>query len=75
MEAIKLDSKDIMIEALEIEEKINGMRDDMKSNHLMRLQSGACTVDPGLILIDMLNAFEKIGDFCYNIAQAVEGTK
>jgi len=33
------------------------------------------TVDPGLILVDMLTAFEKIGDFCYNITQAVAGIK
>jgi phosphate:Na+ symporter len=47
----------------------------MKSNHLMRLQSGICTVDPGLILVDMLSSFEKLGGFCFNIAQAVSGTK
>jgi len=75
VEAIRLDDKEIMSQAEEIEEKINQMRDEMKGNHLMRLQSGACTVDPGLILVDMLTAFEKIGDMCYNIAQAVSGTK
>ena len=65
----------ILERALEIENRIDDMREDMKSNHLMRLQSGACTVDPGLILVDMLSAFEKLGDFCFNIAQAVAGTK
>jgi phosphate:Na+ symporter len=72
---IERDDKEIMPEAEEMEKEINLMREDMKSNHLMRLQSGICTVDPGLILVDMLTAFEKIGDFCYNIAQAVTGTK
>ena len=43
------------------------MREEMRGNYIMRLQSGMCTVDPGLILVDMLTAFEKIGDFCYNI--------
>ena len=47
----------------------------MKDNHIMRLQSGQCTVDPGLILLDMLAAFEKMGDLCYNIAQAVYWVK
>ncbi len=75
VEAIRLDDKGIMPRAQEMEERINQMRDDMKGNHIMRLQSGACTVDPGLILVDMLTAFEKIGDFCYNIAQAVTGIK
>ncbi|MFC1535092.1 Na/Pi cotransporter family protein [Thermodesulfobacteriota bacterium] len=75
MEAITLDDKEIMPKAEEMEDKVNQMREDMKSNHLMRLQSGICTVDPGLILVDMLTAFEKIGDFCYNIAQAVTGER
>ena len=75
IEAIMEEDSNIIEKALEIENTIDHMREEMKSNHLMRLQSGACTVDPGLILVDMLSAFEKLGDFCFNIAQAVAGTK
>lgn len=75
LEAIIEEDSNIMEKALEIENRIDQMREDMKSNHLMRLQSGICTVDPGLILVDMLSSFEKLGGFCFNIAQAVAGTK
>ena len=75
VEAIRNEDNSILKDALEIENRIDDMREEMKSNHLMRLQSGSCTVDPGLILVDMLSAFEKLGDFCYNIAQAVSWTK
>ncbi|MFC1838691.1 Na/Pi cotransporter family protein [Thermodesulfobacteriota bacterium] len=75
LEAIIEEDSDIMERAIEIENRIDNMREEMKSNHLMRLQSGICTVDPGLILVDMLSAFEKLGGFCFNIAQAVSGTK
>lgn len=75
IEAIRNEDTDIMEKAIEIENSVNNMREEMKSNHLMRLQSGACTVDPGLILVDMLSSFEKLGGFCFNIAQAVAGTK
>ncbi|MBW1800801.1 MAG: Na/Pi cotransporter family protein, partial [Deltaproteobacteria bacterium] len=75
MDAIRREDGTIMEEADGMENTINDMREEMKNNHLMRLQSGACTVDPGLILIDMLTAFEKMGDYCYNIAQAVAGVK
>ena len=75
MEAIRRDDGEIMQKAQEKEDAIDRMREEMKGNHIMRLQSGACTVDPGLILVDMLTAFEKIGDFCYNIAQAVSGVR
>ena len=75
IESIKKDDNTIFKEALEIENNIDRMKEEMKSNHLMRLQSGVCTVDPGLILVDMITAFEKIGDCCFNIAQAIAGTE
>jgi len=75
VDAIRREDKEIMGLAQELEEEIDRMREDMRGNYIMRLQSGACTVDPGLILVDMLTAFEKIGDFCYNVSQAVAGLK
>ncbi|MEE9419238.1 MAG: Na/Pi cotransporter family protein [Desulfatiglandaceae bacterium] len=74
-DSIKTEYEEIMPEAQELVNDINRMREEMRGNYIMRLQSGACTVDPGLILIDLLTAFEKIGGFCYNIAQAVAGIK
>jgi len=74
-DSIKTEYEEIMPEAQELVNDINRMREEMRGNYIMRLQSGACTVDPGLILIDLQTAFEKIGGFCYNIAQAVAGIK
>ncbi len=65
----------IMAEAQVLEDDIDRMREEMRGNYIMRLQSGACTVDPGLILVDMLTAFEKMGGYCFNVAQAVAGVK
>lgn len=75
IEGIKKEDKNIMTEAQELEDKINKMREEMRGNYLVRLQSAICTVDPGLILVDMLTSFEKMGDHCYNIAQAIAGLK
>ncbi|HIJ20794.1 MAG TPA: Na/Pi cotransporter family protein, partial [Deltaproteobacteria bacterium] len=73
--SIQNEDKDIMPRAQKYEDTIDRMREEMRGNYIMRLQSGMCTVDPGLILVDMLTAFEKIGDFCYNVTQAVAGIK
>jgi len=75
VEGIRTEDKEIMALAQKLEDNIDRMREEMKSNHIMRLQSAACAVDPGLVFVDTLTAFEKIGDFCYNIAQAVAGLK
>ena len=75
VDSIQNEDREIMPVAQKHEDRIDQMREEMRGNYIMRLQSGMCTVDPGLILVDMLTAFEKIGDFCYNITQAVAGIK
>ena len=67
--------KDVMEVAQQMEDEIDFMRERMRDDHVSRLRSGTCTVDPGLVFVDMLNNFEKIGDYCYNIAQAAAGLR
>ncbi len=72
---MKRENREIMSKAQSLEDNIDLMREEKRGNYVVRLQSGVCTVDPGLILVDMITAFEKMGDFCYNIAQALAGVK
>jgi len=65
----------LMRRANDFEDSINFMREEMRDNYLLRLRSGVCAVDPGLIFTDMLAHFEKIGDYSFNVAQAVAGEK
>ncbi len=62
-------------EADAYEKRINSLEDTMREGHIKRLNEGICGVDPGLVFIDMLTNFEKIGDHCFNIAEAVVGIK
>lgn len=57
------------------ENTIDIMREEMRDEHIERLQKGVCTDEAGLKFSDILSNFEKIGDYCYNIAQAIEGVK
>ncbi len=75
LNAMRHEDREIMPHAQKIEDSVNNMREVMREKHHMRLKNGMCTVDPGLIFVDMLTSFEKIGDYCYNIAQAVAGQK
>jgi len=72
---IKEENKQIMPEALRLVNNISRMTEDMKSSHQTRLFEGTCEIDRGMIFIDILDAFEKMGGFCYNLAQAVAGVK
>ncbi|UCF90562.1 MAG: Na/Pi cotransporter family protein [Desulfobacterales bacterium] len=58
-----------------IENTIDNMRENMRQGHITRLRSGECAIDSGLVFIDLLTNFEKIGDYCFNIAEAVAGLK
>jgi len=62
-------------EADAYEERINRLEDAMREAHIQRLKDGVCEVDSGLVFIDMLTNFEKIGDHAFNIAEAVVGIK
>ena len=75
LDGIKENSKDIMPEALRLVESIDQMTEEMRLGHHDRLVEGVCEIDRGMIFIDILNAFEKMGGFCYNIAQAVAGVR
>ncbi|MBU1274814.1 MAG: Na/Pi cotransporter family protein [Proteobacteria bacterium] len=68
-------NREIMEVAQTMEDEIDFMREEMRDEYLTRLRSGVCTVDPGLVFVDMLTNFEKVGDYCYNIAQAVAGLR
>ncbi len=58
-----------------MEEAIDQMESMLKNNHITRLNTGECAVLPGLIFIDMLHNFEKIGDHTYNVSKALIGVK
>ena len=67
--------KNFMEKAQSIEDNIDFMREEMRQDHIERLGSSECGTDAGILFSDMLSNFEKIGDYCYNIAQAVAGIK
>jgi phosphate:Na+ symporter len=75
LNGIRENGKEIMPEAVRLVENINRMTEEMRLSHHDRLVEGTCEIDRGMIFIDILNAFEKMGGFCYNIAQAVAGVK
>ncbi len=75
IDGIRERNRYIKPEADAYEERINSLEDTMREGHIKRLNEGICGVDPGLVFIDMLTNFEKIGDHCFNIAEAVVGIK
>jgi phosphate:Na+ symporter len=64
-----------MTTADSIENTIDAMREKFRDDHIQRLRSCECGLDQGLIYVNLLTNLEKIGDYCFNIAEAVAGKK
>ncbi|MCG2712598.1 MAG: Na/Pi cotransporter family protein [Candidatus Omnitrophica bacterium] len=58
---------------LNLEEKVDKFTQKLRDNHINRLSIGQCQVLSGIIFLDLISNFEKIGDHLTNVAQAVLG--
>ena len=58
-----------MVEPLE--EVIDGLKEQMRTRHILRLQQGLCSIDAGFIWADLLTNLERTSDHCSNIAGCV----
>ena len=54
-----------------LEEWIDNLAEQMKSNHTRRLQSGLCEMTQGFVFNDLLTNLERVSDHCSNMALAV----
>ncbi len=54
-----------------LEEVVDGLVREVKSRHIVRLQAGACSIEYGFVLDDLLTNYERIADHCSNIAVAM----
>lgn len=83
LKAIKLMRRNMEIEngevnlntAIELENKINDVRDEMKEAHYRRLEQGIYTSQAGVIFLDYITRLEKIGDHIFNVQEALSGKK
>lgn len=56
-----------------LEETVDGMEDTLKYRHIERLKNGKCTIDGGLVFLELLTYLERISDHCSNIAVHIIG--
>lgn len=54
-----------------LEQVVDRLTDQIRANHINRLQKGDCTIELGFVLSDLLNNFERISDHCSNVAVAM----
>ncbi|MBR5536974.1 MAG: Na/Pi cotransporter family protein [Clostridia bacterium] len=62
---------DVAAKVEPLEQVIDGLISKIRANHIRRLQKGACTIEGGFVLADLLNNYERVSDHCSNIAVAI----
>ncbi len=50
-----------------LEQIIDKLKKQMRSNHIKRLQSGNCTIEQGFVFSDFITNCERVSDHCSNI--------
>ena len=54
-----------------LEETIDRLTEEIRLRHIDRLQKGACTIQLGFVLNDLLTNIERVSDHCSNLALCV----
>ena len=56
-----------------LEQVIDILVEKLRAQHIKRLKDGICSIDTGVVFLDVLNNAERISDHCSNIAARLVG--
>lgn len=65
------DSAAMAVEVEPLEETIDRLIEEIRMQHIRRLQTGACTIRLGFVFNDLLTNLERVSDHCSNIAVSI----
>jgi phosphate:Na+ symporter len=60
-------------EAVEAEQRINALRDQLRHKHWKSIEEGDYNVRSGLVYHDLFSSCEKVGDHLINVSEALAG--
>lgn len=66
---IEKDDKDIATNIMKREEEVNKIEKLVRINHISRLNNNKCSVDTGILYLDLITNLERVSDHCSNIAK------
>jgi phosphate:Na+ symporter len=65
--ALKNYDMDLAKKTADLEDEVDRLSAELQSNHIKRLDEGSCTVESGVVFLDIVNHFERIADHIYKI--------
>ncbi|MGL5346993.1 MAG: Na/Pi cotransporter family protein [Peptostreptococcaceae bacterium] len=71
LQAMETSDIELACKVIKMEEQVDIMEKVCRENHMRRLNENLCTIDNGVIFLDLLSNLERISDHSVNIAQQV----
>ena len=71
LESMKTGDVDLACKVIKMEEQVDVMEKSSRVNHMRRLNNNLCSIDNGIIYLEVITNLERISDHAVNIAQQV----
>ena len=71
LESMRANDVDLACKVIKMEEQVDIMEKSCRLNHMRRLNENLCSIDSGVIYLDIITNLERISDHAVNIAQQV----
>ena len=71
LEAMRTSNVELACKVIKMEEQVDIMEKSCRANHMNRLNSSSCSIESGVIYLDIISNLERVSDHAVNIAQQV----
>jgi len=71
LEAMRTADVELACKVIKMEEQVDIMEKSCRANHMNRLNSSSCSIESGVIYLDIISNLERVSDHAVNIAQQV----
>lgn len=71
LESMRTSDVDLACKVIKMEEQVDIMEKSCRVNHMRRLNNNMCSIDNGIIYLEIIANLERVSDHAVNIAQQV----
>ena len=71
LEAMRTSNVELACKVIKMEVQVDIMEKSCRANHMNRLNSSSCSIESGVIYLDIISNLERVSDHAVNIAQQV----
>ena len=72
IDAFERNDLEAVVRTAHLEDQVDEMEEDMRETHILRLSSGQCVPQAGVVFLDVISDLERISDHADNIADYVK---